>query len=178
MFASLVEDESGKQDVKVAVVLPQIDTKQRTFTLKSGKVFKLRPISGVVIRRLQNDFWGMPQPPVVESEVGPNKKKVKVGNPDDPEYIQKKQEWEVAKNERILLYIWTVGVLDEPTDQDIERLKQFLPGATPEIIKYTWIAEHFLDDSEIGLLTEAITSQNQVTEQGVSEAEQSFRPES
>lgn len=144
------------------------------YTTKQGVVFELRPISALLIRQLQNDRFGMPQPPVVESKVGPQKRIVKEANPNDPDYTAALAAWEENKNERLIIYIMTRSICDQPTSADTERLREFLPGGTEAQIKYAWVLEHLLDDNELADLAEIIMGQMVPTQKGISVAEERF----
>lgn len=141
----------------------------------TGVVLYLQPISVLTLRAIQNDFWGMPQPPVKETKLGPKKVKRLEANPNDPEYLQRYKEWNDAKNERALIYVCTEGVINDPPEEDFTRLKRYLPGGDPTAIKYAWIVEQFKNPDEIGKLSEAIISVVAPTDKGISEAEDTFR---
>lgn len=140
----------------------------------TGVVFHLKKISLLTLRSIQNNMWGMPQPPVVEVAVGPKKIKRRESNPNDPAYKEKLQEWTNAKSERSLEYICTEGVKDNPPQKDVVRLRGYLPGATESQIKYAWIVEQFTNPDEIGELSDKIVSMVAPSEKGISDAESTF----
>lgn len=147
---------------------------ERTYTTRAGVTLKLRPISSMVIYQLQNDKWGMPQPPIVTVKLGPNAKPSKQTNPDDPEYKEALEAWQRERGNRFVKYVWDRGILDKCPKEDSERLREFLPGGTEADIHYTWICEQLADDDEIGELTDAIIGQTAPTEAGIAEAEATF----
>lgn len=144
------------------------------YTTKSGVVFQLRPVSPVLVRRIQKDTFGKPQPPVVETIVGPQKRKVKETNPDDPDYKVALAEWNERHEEQTLVYLWSRGVVDDPDPESAARLKVFLPGSSDAEIKYAWLLELLVDDQEIADLAVAIMGQSMPTENGIAAAEATF----
>lgn len=147
---------------------------ERIHTTRSGAVFHLRPVSPVVVRQLKTDWRGKPQPPIVEVSLGSKGKKEKVANTDDPEYLAALAAWTEEKETRTLTYIWTMGVCDEPSAMDRERILEFFPGATATEIKSIWIKEQLVSFDDIGELTENILGFNIVTEGGIRQAEETF----
>lgn len=158
--------------------LPKVEPAKshRTYITKSGAVLELRPVSSVLIQKLKRDTFGKPKPPIVESEVGPRKVKVKEPNSDDPEYKEALAEWENGQNEKALKYIFTRGIVNVAPEEDVERLQSFFPGDNADGIKFAWLLEVLADDEdEISNLVRVITGQTVPTEKGISEAEERFR---
>jgi hypothetical protein len=165
----------AEEAVRIEQVLTAVDTTRHTYTTKQGVVFALRPIPALLIRQLQNNQSGRPQPPVVESAVGPQKKKVKETNVNDPDYLAALQAWEEERQEKFIAYIFSRGVVDDPSEEDQERLREFLPDTSAAMLKYTWILEHMSDDAELGPFAEAIMGQTVPTAGGISQAEERFQ---
>src|SRR5689334_14512985 len=96
---------NGKNGAVMALPAPEVlpEPPKRSYTTLSGEVLELRPVSAVLIRMIQRDQTGKPKVPIVEIEIGPQRKKVKEPNPDDPEYVKALGEWEEALNERALI---------------------------------------------------------------------------
>lgn len=145
----------------------------RTYTTGLGITFTLRPVPAMVIRRLNNDTYGKPQPPKV-SVTMPNGQTIEELNPNDPDYVAALSEWKQGQSEKAIAYIWTLGICAEVPELDKERLLEFMPGATPTDLKFAWILEQLSNESEIGALTKVIVSQTVPTEDGVREAEATF----
>lgn len=168
--------EMEAEAMRIEKLMTPVDTTApKTYTTKSGVVLELRPISPVLIRRWKNNTYGRPQPPVVESVVGPQKKKVREVNPEDPEYLAALAEWEEAHNEQLVMYLFTRGILSEPETADIERLQMLLPGESDMGLKYSWVLEMLDGDDEITALSFAIMGLTAPTEKGISEAEDRFQ---
>lgn len=148
-----------------------------TFITATGSILTLRPVSAVLIRSLQTYSQGMPQPPVIEVELGKERRKTKQANPDDPDYIKALAQWQEAKNERFLIYMFERGVENDPTPEDADRIREFALGASTTYVKYIWILEQLGSDDGVGELATAIAGQTVATPKGVAEAEATFRSE-
>jgi hypothetical protein len=146
----------------------------RTYKTRTGVTFTLRPINPMTIYQLQNDKWGMPQPPILEVEIGGKGHKRKEANPDDPDYKEALRVWTEARGNRFIKYVWERGIEDEPNTVEKARLKEFLPGGTAADHKYLWVMEQLADENEVGEITAAIVGQTAPTEEGVAEAEAAF----
>jgi hypothetical protein len=148
---------------------------ERTYkTRGSGVTYRLRPINAMALYQLQNDKWGLPQPPVVEVGIGGKGKRHKEANPDDPEYKEKLRLWEQERGNRFIKYVIIKGIEDEPGRAEIDRLKEFLPGGSASDLKYLWVTETLEGEDEIGDIVGAIVGQTIPTEEGVAEAEATF----
>ena len=150
-----------------------IPVSEHTYTTKSGVALELRQISAIFIRRMQRDTWGKPQPPIVESRVGPKKVIVRETNQDDPEYKAALALWNEEHNERMLIYVMARGIVNEPSAEDIERIRSFFPGETADGLKYAWLLE-MMSDEEVGELSQAIMGLSIPTEKGIADAEARF----
>lgn len=148
------------------------------YTTGLGIKLRLRPVNPIVIGQMQNDQTGKPAIPMVETLVGPKKQKHTEPNPDDPEYKEALEKWQAAKYSKFIRYIFTRGVETDPSKEDRERLREFFPGVSLTEIKYNWVAEQLVDDTEIAILTEAIIGINMATKGGIEEAEARFQGDS
>lgn len=145
-----------------------------TYTTLGGVKLCLRPISPVLVRFIQSDTFGRPQPPVITVKVGKAQKPVKQANPDDPDYKARLKAWDDAHNEKALIYIWSRGVASEvPADVEA-RLRELMPGVNADAIKYAWLLELMPDTKEMGILSNRIVGQSIATEEGIADAEARF----
>lgn len=158
-------------DDRVLVVTP--DT--HTYTTQSGVVFELRPVSAVLLRRMERDTHGKPTPPIVETEVGPKKVKQREVNPDDPDYKLALAEWDESHKERMLVYLFAHGIVNGPSPDEMDALREYLPGEKAEGIKYAWVLEMLSNDQEIADLAQAIMGQSVPTDKGIRAAEDRFQ---
>lgn len=144
----------------------------RTYTTQTGVVWPLRGIPAMLVRQLYNDQTGKPEPPVVDVTYG--KKTVQEPNEKDPDYIKALDKWNETLSFRIMVYVLTRGVCDEPGKIATERLREFFPGATDSERKYAWILESFDSDEEAGIMMNVILGQTVPTEGGIRAAEDTF----
>lgn len=144
----------------------------RVYVTRAGIEIPIRPISAMMIRQIGNDHSAKPKPPVVPSTL-PNGKIMYESNENDPVYKAALEQWDTDLNERVIAYAYARGVDMEPSAEDVERLREFLPGVTESRIKFAWICEMIPDD-EIKDLFFMIISQNAVTEKGIRDAEGKF----
>lgn len=155
-----------------------LNTEDRTFTCNDGTVFTLRPLAPLVLERVKNDQHGKPQPPIVETQLGKNGPRRKEANPLDPDYQVALAEWEQTKNARLLTFIFTMGIAEEPDETEAERWKPFFPGLDAVATKYLWIVDHLKEADEVQQLSETIMGQTVVTEGGLEAAAATFPGES
>lgn len=147
---------------------------KRIYKSTGGVVLSLRPISRILVRRMERDTLGKPKPPIVETEVGPKKVKVKESNPEDPDYKAALALWNEDHSERMLIYVLFHGVVEGPSAEEIELLKDVFPGENAMGIKYAWLNELIPNENEIGELSRIIIGQTLPTAEGINDAEARF----
>lgn len=157
-------------------MVERVNYQEKTFTTDGGQVFNLRPVSTLMLSRIQKEVAAaQPQPPLVEVE-SPDGGVRQERNPNDPEYKQALVAWRNNEATRLMFYAWTMGIADDPPHGDVERIQEFFPHATKLEIKYFWVVELLGDNTDQWeALTEAIVSQSEVTRQGLADSMASFR---
>lgn len=150
---------------------------QRTYAFRDGTEVELQPVPSMVLEHIVNSEAGKPPVPVVEVTLARGHKR-KQENPNDPDYIQAVRLWEAQKQKRLLMYLLTKGVKNEPPPEFVDEYRVYLPEGTGiDELKYLWLAEK-IDTEEIGELTELIMSQTVVTSEGLDEAAAKFPSDS
>lgn len=143
---------------------------KRTFTFTDGTEVEIQDVPSLVLEHILNSEAGKPPVPIVEVTMARGHKR-KQPNPQDPDYIAAVNAWNGQKQKRLLMYLVTKGVKDEPPPEFVEEYEQYLPdGASLEELKYLWLAEKLDGEDEIGRFTEALMSQTAVTKEGLEEA--------
>lgn len=146
---------------------------ERIYTFADGTDVLMAEVPSLVIEHILNNEAGKPSVPVVEVVIRGHKRKQT--NPDDPDYQAAVERWQQQKQKRLLKFLITKGVQDDPPEDFIEEYAQFLPDdATPEDFKYLWLAAKLDTDAEIARFTEALMSQTTITEGGLEEAAAKF----
>lgn len=169
------QEFNQNRDDLVRKLTSDVPVKKHNYTTRLGVALELRPISSLTLRQLQRDQTGKPQPPKVESVVGPKKQKIVAPNPDDPDYKTALAEWQEDRNIRYMAYVLARGVCAEPDEESVERLLEAAPGLTKTSLKYLWVLEQVEDDVEIGEIVGLIVGQTIPTPKGISDAEDRFR---
>lgn len=149
-----------------------IENGQRFYRTQGGELLPLRAIPAMVIRQLNSDESGKPQPPIVTVKIGG--KTSKEVNDNDPDYKAALEQWDRDRNERIMMYVLVRGVALEPEPDDQERLLEFSPGLTKSRLKYTWVLEKLSGEIEMAELMSVIMGQTVPTETGIRAAEEQF----
>lgn len=145
----------------------------RLFTFTDGTEVALQEVPSLVLEHILNSEAGKPPVPVVEVTIRGHKRKQT--NPDDPVYLEAVAAWEAQKQKRMLLFLITKGVADEPPEDFIDEYAQFLPdGASVEELKYLWLAAKLNETDEIARFTEALMNPTMVTGEGLDEAAAKF----
>lgn len=150
------------------------EKKPRVYVTKKGVTLQLNTVSNYAIRHIREDKIGMPQPPIVETTLGPKKIKHREANPEDPEYKAALNAWNLKQNDKIALYVVTRGVASEPSEEEARELREFTSDVTGAHIKYLWVLEQLIDDDEFAILIPVIMGQTIPTEQGIGAAESRF----
>lgn len=153
-----------------------LDPKSRVVTLEKGQKLTLRPISILLLARLQNEIEeAKPTIPVVEATVGgdtPHKEE----NPDDPTYRQAVRDWHINQSQRLMFYAFTAGIEDPVPPDDYAQIREYFPQATELEIKYYWIVGLLGDGEAVWAeLVNLIMGQNQITQKGLEQSNDSFR---
>ena len=73
-------------------VRPRVDYERRVFVCRDGTELRLKPVSSLILERLNADQSDKPKVPIIETEVG-GKHKRKEENPNDPEYLGTLTTW-------------------------------------------------------------------------------------
>lgn len=153
---------------------PYVDHERRVFVCRDGTELHLRPVSGIVLERLNADQSGKPQIPVVEVKIA-GKHTRREPNPNDPAYIDAVRDWQKNLNMRAIKYAFVHGVIEDPPDDFVEDHREYFPEATRGDMKYLWIGSKVDQDAgDLEMLVEAITGQTSVTPRGVETAVDSF----
>ena len=146
---------------------------ERTYQFSDGTVVEMAEVPSLVIEHILNSEAGKPPVPVVEVDIRGHKRKQ--ANPDGPAYEAAVAAWQGQKQKRLLLFLITKGVKDDPPDEFVEEYAQYLPdGASIEELKYLWLADKLDDIDEIGRFTDALMGQTAVTQEGLDEAAAKF----
>ncbi len=156
----------------------RIDYERRVFITRDGLELTFRPVSKLILERinaLQND---KPQVPKVEVLLAGKHKRLE-DNPNDPEYIRALNLWTREQQMKHMRYTFWAGIEENPPDEFVRQHREFFPDATDAEMKYLWVASLLGEDGDdIGMLVEGILGQNIVTEKGLEKAMDSFPGES
>lgn len=145
----------------------------RTYEFSDGTVVEIADVPSLVLEHILNSEAGKPPVPVVEVNIRGHKRKQ--ANPDDPAYQEALAAWRAQKQKRLLLFLVTKGVKDDPPEEFVDEYAQFLPdGATVEELKYLWLSAKLNTEDDIAQFTEALMSQTAITEAGLQEAAEKF----
>lgn len=152
----------------------RIDYEHHQFIARDGTVLTMKPIPKLLLERLYNSQEGKPKVPVVEVMIAGQFPR-KESNPEDPDYKQALEEWQTAKNLRIVRFVIINGIVDPAPDCFVRENSEFFPDETEGGMKYLWIVSLLGSEGEdLQLLSEALMSQTAVTEKGVELASNSF----
>lgn len=164
-------DEANDQ---VKPDLPYLDPARREFHCSNGRVWKLsaREVNPFVLMQLQTR--GKPEVPKVEVTLLGKYKQVQE-NPNDPAYKAALETWKAESGNRVLQYIFCVGLNtgDIPTDFVEEHL-EFMPDAKANEVKYAYIVSE-TPQGDIDQLIDAIMGEHEPTERGMQQVADSFR---
>lgn len=154
----------------------KVDSVNKTLTLDGGQVFHLRPVSSMMLMRIQREIdASKPVVPIVEIEIG-GEHVHKEENPNDPDYRKALADWIVFQSQRLMQYTFVMGIADDPPPQDYARIREFFPNATDLEIKYFWIVELLGDDPAVwDLVLQVAIGQTEPTQKGIDESLESFR---
>jgi hypothetical protein len=155
-------------------VSPSVDYANRKFIARDGTELTLRPLPKLILERLYNNTDGKPKPPIIEVEIAGQFKRME-SNPNDPAFLARLQEWESAKNLRLLKFVAVEGVVELPPADFIRHYSEYFPEETEQGMKYLWVVGLLgADGEDIPLFMEALTSQTAVTEKGLETASETF----
>lgn len=133
----------------------------------------LKPVSPLILERLQSNQTGMPQPPVVDVELAGGRKR-KEANPNDPDYQASLARWRTAQGVKMFEYCFSFGVVERPPKEFVDGHRYFFPEATEFEMQYLWIGSLVGDENELTGLLNAVIGQTNVTREGLEEAKARF----
>ena len=156
-------------------------SEQKTFTFSSGLTVRINRISGFAYQAIQS-FEKPPRPEipidVAELKGGGTQR---TPNPDHPDYVKAMKDYrervaelEEAGMQRLLRYMFTLGIVDNPPEEWIESRRRFIKNPHPDELKYLWISEQMWDIEDSQKLSGMIAGQVTPTEEGIAESEEMF----
>lgn len=157
-----------------------IDYEHRQYVSPVSEVrLTLKPLSKLVLERLYNNQDGKPKVPIIEVEIG-GKFKAKEANPEDPEYKDALAKWQSDKNLGLARYLILNGIFEDVPDDFAEEYREYAPAINGRDLKYLWVLSVLgeTDDQQtegLKVLTEGLFGMVAPTEQGMREAEETFR---
>lgn len=137
------------------------------YTLKDGRELRLRVIKGLILQRFNIELkkrYPIVEPPLVKLENGDLWRDV-----NDEWYKLQREERDQLVNEATAEFLFSNGVLDDPPADWQPFWKS---DADP---RYVWISE-IIDTDDIDQLMNAIMGIDNVTPDGVEEAEKKSTP--
>jgi len=144
------------------------------FTTKSGLLLELQEIPPLLLLDLHSNEMGKPQPPEKVHPAGIAG--VTFFDEDDPDYKEALSAYETNRTGELLRACILMGVKTFPPLDDplVKRLRLISPNAGNDLLKLRWVEAQMKED-EFGPFIEAVMSQTTVTEEGLLEAEATFR---
>lgn len=139
------------------------NAKNPTFTLQSGEVLKLKPVTDIVLglwaQRYESENPA-PKPPIITLANGDTE-------PDESNkvYLAEHGDYTNKMNTDLAHFVIQYGVLNDCPKGFVSSFG-FL--GQPKVL---WIMEQLADSEELGALIEAITSLSNATEKAIEDAE-------
>lgn len=150
----------------------QVNYDDRSVVLGEA-VLHLKPVSPLILERLQSSQMGMPQPPVVEVELAGGRKR-KEANPNDPAYLEALSRWRTDQGVKLFEYCFFFGIVERPPKEFVDGHRLFFPEATEFEMQYLWIGSLVADEKALTELLSAVIGQTSVTKEGLEEAKARF----
>lgn len=155
---------------------PGVDPKARTWTSKSGRVFKLKPVSWMLATQLMQRGGNKPEVPQSVVVYAGGQEAVEY-NADDPTYLAKMAEWEAERRYRAMVYCFGNGI-DLSDDQAaykefVKATEEYYPGAAVGEMQFLYVTS-IIDVDELEILMGAIMGQTGITAEGIKDAEAGF----
>lgn len=148
---------------------------KRYLHMPEGTRLTMKKPAIMILERLQNDNTGRPEVPQVEVKYAGGRRGVEA-NPNDPEYIERYNEWRQEKHMRLMLGIVTLGIEERPPHAFVEDMRDLFPHYGDKQMQYIWVMSMLGDDDDaIGEFAEIITGQVVANEGDVTGAMDSFR---
>lgn len=183
------------QNGTLVKLAPGLHADQGFFVTRSGHCLTLRKTNPLLVERLANTQQGKPDVPMIEVTAPGGKKRVERAYiPDvdkltpaqreklDPAvmtYLTEMNAWQREKHVRLLVYLFSAGVTEDPPTEFLAEYRQYLPGETDAMYKYLWIGtlldEGGVDGGEALELMSATMGLTVPTEGGLADAANGFR---
>lgn len=171
---------NGHAPEREAELTPGFHPERGVFITLSGQTFTLAKTNPLLIERLVDTQQGKPDVPVIEVSAPGGRKRLE-SHPRDPDYLDAVAIWEREKQIKLLVYLFSKGIQESPTEAEVEELRDVLPGESEAMYKYLWIGEKVegdLDEGEAVQLMQAIMGLVRPTQGGLEEAAATFQSSS
>lgn len=171
---ALTKNGYAPEQVELA---PGFHKERGVFVTQSGQTFTIAKTNPLLIERLVDTQQGKPDVPVIEVSAPGGRKRLE-SNPRDPDYLEAVAVWEREKQIKLLVYLFSKGIRENPTPEEVENLRDVLPDESEAMYKYLWVGEKVegdLDTGEAILLMQAIMGLVRPTQEGLEEAAASFQ---
>jgi hypothetical protein len=163
------------------------------FVTRSGATLTLKKTNPLLIERLANSITGKPEAPLIEVNApGGRKRKetarrldlskltseqLEKADPVEVDYNRAVDTWEREKNLRLLVYLFSQGIVEDPPEEFVEQTREFLPGESESTYKYLWVASLLEGDAQGEEATALVTATMGLvypTEGGLAQTADSF----
>lgn len=148
-----------------------LNIEERTYTADCGIVIPLLPVSAMMIAAMQSDLTDHPKPPVVEVQLGGQKRLIE--NADDPAYLERTKQWADDRDMKMIRFMLATGTNLTPDKEWIDRMESFIPNPTPDNLRVYWLMSR-LTTEETNDLFEKIMSITMPTEKGIALSSERF----
>lgn len=148
--------------------------KARVFQTASGLTLELEEIPPLLLLDIHSNEAGKPVPPEKVHPAGIAG--VTYFDEDDPDYKAALSAWETNHTAELLRLCIIMGVKTMPdlNDPIVAKLRLITPNASWDLLKQRWVQSHLTED-EFAPFIEQVMSQTVITEEGLQEAEATFR---
>lgn len=150
---------------------------KRQFITEDGTILELNRLSPAAIQLLEyRAKKNRPKPPTVSVPIpGRPDQFRQESNPNDPMFLQQMADWEDAKNEEMMRYVYTVGVANPVPDDFAQQHRDFFGSETTETdLKFMWVGSFLNSESEGERFMNAALGQTMITPEGVKDSEDRF----
>lgn len=142
----------------------KLNTQARTYTADSGLCIPLQFVNAMLIAAIQADLTGQPKPPIVVVNLAGREQREE--NTDNPEYIERIDEWRSAQKIKTMRSLFALGT-NIPADPEwVRDYGSLMPDNSAQSLRVFWLLTR-LTNEEAGELLEAIMSQSIPTEKGL-----------
>lgn len=142
----------------------KLDTQARTFATDGGLTIPLLFVNAMLIASIQSDISDKPKPPRVKVDLAGQSRYEE--NTDDPEYVERIDEWRSAQKIKTMRSLFALGTNIPPDAAWIAEFGSLMPDQSPQSLRVFWLLTQLTND-EAGELLEAIMSQSMPTEKGL-----------